>query len=319
MVVGERARRGVAPSGGTGAVRGWGVSSPGRGLGVMRFATRGVHRLAYEVVASEGDADTPVVVLLHALLGERGDFAVVREMLRDGPVPVRLIIPDARGHGASAALANLSYSLDDMVAELTAILDAAGVEWVHLAGHDLGGATAFGFASARPERVRSLTLIEPALDAVLDQVIDPAVRSARAATRESDRTAADAAYKGMTDVALDRYFTPRRGIGWRDELAKPRLAALRRNVGALGGTLTALDGASFGPLGREGMALPIHVLVRENAPTLPWQLAFQLERDTLDLKLVELPPATSPLAGEAGLFIGESLRKFIATDLEGKG
>lgn len=285
----------------------------------MRFATRGVHRLAYEVMVPEGVEDAPVVVLLHALLGERSDFAVVREQLWKATMPVRLILPDARGHGASAALANLTYSLEDMVAELSAILDAEAIERVHLTGHDLGGATAYGFASVHPDRVLSLTLIEPALDSLLDHAIDPAVRSARAVTRESDRTAADAAYKGMTDVALDRYFTPRRGIGWRDELAKPRLAALRRNVGALGGTLTALDGASFGPLGREGMALPIHVLVRENAPTLPWQLAFQLERDTLDLKLVELPPATSPLAGEAGLFIGESLRKFIATDLEGKG
>ena len=278
----------------------------------MRFATRGHHRLAYEVVAPDGVTAGPVVVLLHALLGERGDFTAVRDVLDHAPAPPRLIIPDARGHGASAALANLTYSLDDMVAELAAILDAAGVEGAHLAGHDLGGVTAFGFAATHPGRVRSLTLIEPALGFLLDQALDPAVRSARAATRENDRSVADAAYKGMPDVALDRYFNPRRGPGWRDTLSKPRLGALRRNAGALGGTLTALDGASPGPLGLDGMELPIHLCVREHAPALTRQLADQLERDVLDLKLVELPPAVSPLAEAAGLLVGEVLTKIVA-------
>lgn len=280
----------------------------------MRFATRGVHRLAYEVVAPKGDAAAPVVVLLHALLGERGDFAVVRDRLRDASEPVRLIVPDARGHGASAALANLTYSLEEMVAELTAILDAAEVEQVHLAGHDLGGATAFGFASARPERVCSLTLIEPALDAMLDHTIDPGVRSARAAARESDRAAADAAYKGMTDVALDRYFTPHRGSGWRVSLTKPRLAALRRNAGALGGTLTALAGATFSGDALSGRNIPVQLAYRDNATGVTRQVAQHLEQTVAGLKVIELPPEGSPLTGTAGTIVGQLVQQALASD-----
>ncbi len=280
----------------------------------MRFATRGVHRLAYEVINPEGEADAPVVVLLHALLGARGDFAGVRDVLHDGPRPVRLIVPDARGHGASAALANLTYSLEEMVAELTAILDAEGVERIHLAGHELGGATAFGFAHAHPARVQSLTLIEPALDSVLDHAIDPAVRSTLAAMREGDRAAADAAYKGMIDVALDRYLAPRRGPTWRESLAKPRLAALRRNAGALGGTLTALAEVTFAATALTGIDAPIQIAYRENAPELSWKVARHLERAIPDLSLIELPPAASPLAGEAGVLVGQRLQQALASD-----
>lgn len=280
----------------------------------MRFATRGVHRLAYELVAPEGDDAAPVVVLLHALLGERADFAVVRDLLRDGSKPVRLIVPDARGHGASAALANLTYSLEDMVAELTAILDAAGVERVHLAGHDLGGATAFGFASAHPERVRALTLIEPAMAPLLDHTIDPGVRSARAAARDSDRAAADAAYKGQADVALDRYFTPRRGPNWRETLPKPRLAALRRNAGALGGTLTALDGATFSGDALGGRNIPVQLAYRDNATDVTRQVAQHLERTVAGLTVIELPLEGSPLTGAAGGLIEQHLQQALASD-----
>lgn len=280
--------------------------------GTIRFATRGVHRLAYEVVADTGVADAPVMVLLHALLGERADFAVMREVLQAESIPLRLIIPDARGHGTSAALANLAYSLEDMIAELVAILVAEGVEHAHVVGHDLGGATAFGLACAYPDRIQSLTLIEPALGSLLDQAIDPVVRSDRTAVRESDRAAADAAYKGMTDVALDRYLSPRRGPSWRQELPKPRLAALRRNAGALGGTLTALEAAPLSVDAVERITVPIQVAYRENAPEETRQITCSMEGTRSNLNLVELPPEPSPLAGEAGVAVGKALRDVVA-------
>lgn len=288
---------------------------PSPGPGTMRFVARGHHRLAYEAVSPEPGGDAPVVVLLHALLGERGDFQEVRGVLQASG-SIRMLLPDARGHGASAALANRAYTLDDMVSELVAMLGAEDFGKVHIVGHDLGGAAAFAFAGAHPGRVRSLTLIEPALGSLLDRAIDPAVRSARNAARESDRAAADAAYKGLTDVALDRYLDPRHGAGWRDRLSKPRLAGLRRNAGSLAGMLTALDEASMSTGILAGVDAPIHVCYRENAPLLAGQLAQHLGAELPRAQVVMLPDSDSPLGGEAGLAIGELVRDIVA---EGDG
>ncbi len=290
---------------------------PSPGSGTMRFVARGHHRLAYEAVNPEPGGDAPVVVLLHALRGERGDFREVREVLQASG-SIRMLLPDVRGHGASAALANRAYTLDDMVSELVAMLGAEDVERAHIVGHDLGGAAAFAFAGAYPDRVRSLTLIEPALGSLLDRAIDPAVRSARTAAREADRAAADAAYKGLTDVALDRYLGLRHGVGWRDRLSKPRLAALRRNVGSLAGTLTALAEASLSPGMLAGIDAPIRVFYRENAPLLVGQLAQHLGTALPRAQVATIPDSASPLSGEAGLAIGEMVRD-IAAEGDGAG
>jgi pimeloyl-ACP methyl ester carboxylesterase len=283
------------------------------GSGAVRFAARGHHRLAYEATNGDVPYGGPVVVLLHALLGERGDFRVVREALQEAG-RIRMLLPDARGHGASAALANLAYTLDDMVAELAAILEAEAADDVHLVGHDLGGASAFAFAGAYPERVRSLTLIEPALGFLMDHADDPAVRSPLAESRDADRAAAEAAYKGMTDQALDRYLNPRWGMGWREALPKPRLAALRRNAGALGGTLTALGEASL-PAGRlAAVDAPIRVLYRENAPLLSEQVGQQLEEELPRAQAVTIPGSDSPLSGAAGAAVGALLRDIVVEE-----
>jgi pimeloyl-ACP methyl ester carboxylesterase len=71
-----------------------------------------------------------------------------------------VILYDQRGHGLSERPPT-GYRLSDSVADLTAILDALGVDGpVHLVGNSYGGAIALRFAVASPERVASMVLIE---------------------------------------------------------------------------------------------------------------------------------------------------------------
>jgi pimeloyl-ACP methyl ester carboxylesterase len=70
----------------------------------------------------------------------------------------RLIVPDLRGHGESAHLPG-PYTTEALTADLAPMLDALGVESVHILGHSHGGAVAQAFAHAYPERVRSLVLV----------------------------------------------------------------------------------------------------------------------------------------------------------------
>ena len=160
--------------------------------GLTRFARRGSARLAYEPAGA--DPAAPAVVLLHDLLADRAALAGLRDVLAGEGY--RLVLPDARGHGASAAFANRRVSLPDLAADVLAVLDDAGIESAHLIGHGLGGAVACELGRRASAHARSLTLIEPALPAILDDDPDPAAAAARAEARAADRSAAEAAYLG---------------------------------------------------------------------------------------------------------------------------
>ncbi len=279
--------------------------------GTTRFAARGHHRLSYEIAGS-GEDGAPVVVLLHALLAGRGALTSQRDALAAG---YRVVLPEARGHGASAALANQRYAVSDMAAEILAILDAEGIARAHLVGHELGGAAAFELARAHPDRARSLTLIEPVLPWVLDHADNPAALGARDDARGADRAAADAAYKGLTDRSLDLYLDPRWGRGWRDRLSRPRVAAIRRQAGALAATLAALDAYSVDSAALAAIALPVLVVHGADASPLVRLTCEHLAVRIPHARLHTLPAmaeADAPLSGQAGAALNAALLAFLA-------
>jgi pimeloyl-ACP methyl ester carboxylesterase len=71
----------------------------------------------------------------------------------------RLLIPDRRGFGASPDLDGSDFTADYMV-DARDVADLLG-DGAHLLGHSYGGTVAMLAAAARPDAVRSLTLIEP--------------------------------------------------------------------------------------------------------------------------------------------------------------
>ena len=224
--------------------------------GNFRFALRKNSRVAYRVTGVWAEAP---VLFLHDLLFTHSVF-----MGLDVPG----LAPDLRGHGASATLANQWYSMAELADDVVATLDAEAAPFVHLVGHGLGGAIAFEFTRKFPDRVRSLTLIEPNLSAVLDKDLDRGARELRDERRAGDRAAGDAAYKQLTDKALDAYLEPRFGSDWRTRASRSRLAAIRRNAGSLSGLLPALD--SFTPSHAEirRISLPAVLLVGRDASPL---------------------------------------------------
>jgi pimeloyl-ACP methyl ester carboxylesterase len=69
----------------------------------------------------------------------------------------RLLLLDARGHGASDKPHDLAcYSPVDMVGDVIAVLDACGVQRTDFYGHSMGGGLGLCMARLRPERLRSL-------------------------------------------------------------------------------------------------------------------------------------------------------------------
>jgi len=108
----------------------------------------------------------PRVVFVHGGEEAGGAFAFAAQL----PLAQRftLIWPDLPGHGKSPAQGHKTVDRDaSIVAELLG-------DGAHLVGHSFGGAVALHAAASRPDKVHSLTLIEPAtLDIAAH---DPAVR-----------------------------------------------------------------------------------------------------------------------------------------------
>jgi pimeloyl-ACP methyl ester carboxylesterase len=117
---------------------------------------RRVRGPAGELVVWDHAGRGPDALLLHGIghAGRQWDFfarAVDRRL--------RLVAPDARGHGDSTKPAD-GYAYADFVSDIVAILDALGLARVVLVGHSMGGAHAIAFTLAQPERVSRLIVID---------------------------------------------------------------------------------------------------------------------------------------------------------------
>jgi pimeloyl-ACP methyl ester carboxylesterase len=270
--------------------------------GGTRFAIRNNARIAYDPGSfpdSHSEPD-PVVVVLHDLLADRSSFTSQRAFFASD---ARVIAPDARGHGASATLANQWYTIAELAQDVVAILEVELVPAVHLVGHGLGGVTAFEIARRYGERVRTLTLVEPSLFGVLDNDLAAAAVGVRNELRATDRTAADYAYKGLLDKALDTYTTPRWGTQWRATATKQRLGAIRRHAAALSGLLPALDAYTIAKPELRRFLVPTLIVTGDDAHPVVRLTAERFAALLPAVKAISLPlgdRVNSPLSGAAG-------------------
>jgi len=110
-------------------------------------------RVAY---AAAGSGET--VLLLHSSASSSTQWRPLSESLQ---ARWRVLAPDLHGYGQTDPRRGPgSPGLADEIALTDAVL-AESAEPIHLVGHSYGGAVALRFAAERPERLGSLTLIEP--------------------------------------------------------------------------------------------------------------------------------------------------------------
>ena len=117
---------------------------------------------AYFVDEGEG----PPVVLGHSSTGSGAQWGKLIARLSDR---YRLLAPDHAGYGRSGAYPGTPPLVDCEVAIVEAILDQVGGP-AHFVGHSYGGSVLIQTALRNPDRVRSLTVIEPTLFHLLEPV-----------------------------------------------------------------------------------------------------------------------------------------------------
>lgn len=68
-----------------------------------------------------------------------------------------VVVYDHRGSGQST-MSRIVYSVDQMTADVVALMDALGIERAHFVGHSLGGAIGQVMGIEHPDRLRSLVI-----------------------------------------------------------------------------------------------------------------------------------------------------------------
>ena len=137
-------------------------------------------RLAYD----RRGTGTPLV-LLHGYPLDHHLWDELAPMLVD---TFELILPDLRGFGGSSTVDSF-YTMEDIAADIAALLDHLEIQRAAIVGHSMGGYVALAFARLFPERVSGLGLVS-------SQVLaDPQDRK-----EGRYRSAAEVADKGIASV-----------------------------------------------------------------------------------------------------------------------
>ena len=189
-------------------------------------------RIAYRF---DGAADKPVLLLSNSIGTDLHMWDATVPRLAEHFHVLRY---DARGHGASDAPAG-AYSMDRLGRDVVELLDALGIQRVHMLGLSLGGIVAQWLAIHVPERIDRLILSNTAAHIGPTQYFDQAIAELQqapdmhATTETFLRNWFPARMLESNDPAVDPFrrtllATPREGIigGW----TAVRDADLRRTI-----------------------------------------------------------------------------------------
>lgn len=111
------------------------------------------------------------LVILHGLYGNQANWATHARHLAQHYAVVAF---DARNHGQSPHAD--SMTLDEMADDVAETMDSLGLADAHLLGHSMGGKTAMLLALRKPERVRSLVVVDIA-PVAYERGLDPVLHA----------------------------------------------------------------------------------------------------------------------------------------------
>lgn len=122
----------------------------------------------------------------------------------------QMIAPDLLGFGDTEAWPVAGALTHDLQAALARqVIDANADQGVDVVGHSYGGATAVRLVVNAPEKVRSLVLIEPILNCLLEEANDPLFGDSEHVAK-AFVTSVD---KGQPDAAWELFIDSRNGAG----------------------------------------------------------------------------------------------------------
>ncbi len=155
----------------------------------------GGETIYYEVTGAD---DAPAIVLTH---GAGGSHAVwYQQVPALAAAGYRVITWDSRGFGLSTFDSG-RLGPEEAVADLTAVLDAAGIERTHLVGQSMGGWWVTAFTLAHPQRTITLSLSNTVGGLWTDELGEHFRRFVASASADDDRLGV---HRALAPAFVDR-------------------------------------------------------------------------------------------------------------------
>ncbi|MEO6125001.1 MAG: alpha/beta hydrolase [Ilumatobacteraceae bacterium] len=143
-----------------------------------------------------GDPDGSPLLAVHGIKSHGLRF---RRLATEAWPQRRTIAVDLRGHGRSTP--DGPWSIDRHIDDLIETLDSLGLDQIDVVGHSYGGAISLALLARAPQRVRSLVMLDPALDQTGQWATARAEDSLSNNSWESIDVATAVHSEGLSDVA----------------------------------------------------------------------------------------------------------------------
>ena len=122
------------------------------------------------------EGEGAAVIALHGWACDGADW---NWLAADLATDYRVVVPDLRGHGASAPRPGQRYTPRLLAADTLRLIESLGLGDVVIVGHSLGTIVASLFAADHADRVSALVLVDPQYGHD-DAILGPAVEAVRA-------------------------------------------------------------------------------------------------------------------------------------------
>jgi pimeloyl-ACP methyl ester carboxylesterase len=233
------------------------------------------------LLAYDDDGPGPVVVLLHGFPLNRKIWSAQKTSI--GSI-YRVIAPDLRGHGESAAPGGV-YTMEAMADDVLELLDALQIEEpVVLGGHSMGGYVALALMARAPERFRALMLIDTRAAADTPE-------AARNREELADTVEATANTGHVVDAMLPKLFSPETRLR-RPELIGPVRDGMERvSPRAVAGALRGLARRPDRTADLAAITVPTLVLVGAHDAITPPDESRKMAAALPNATLVVVPDA----------------------------
>ncbi len=256
-----------------------------------------------------GAPSAPPVILLHGITGHARTWDTLAEALAP---QWHVLALDQRGHGDSDAAPDGDYTTGAMADDLGAFADARGARRFTLVGLSMGGRVAMDFASAHPDRVERLVIVD-----IAPEINLPGLARIRTMIANAPETIESEEWAVETAMTAN----PRADVG---ELRHRIKHALKR---APDGTLTWKYARDVREMMRRGTRRdPVELWERLAHITCPTLLVRGAESDVLspelaqrviaalpDGRLVEVAAAGHSVPGDRPAAFVEVVRRFLAS------
>jgi lipase len=158
------------------------------------------------------EADGPPVICVHGATGHGQRFKQLAE--ERWAKQLRVIAVDLRGHGASRW--EPPWTIETHVSDLVETLDSLNLAQADWVGHSFGGRLVVELAASRPDLVRKMVLLDPALQlpfelaesAALAEERDPVWESIAACFASRNDTAGADPARALADLEVQLELLP---------------------------------------------------------------------------------------------------------------